>query len=725
MNKTKKSILISNPVIAKDWDVQKNISLDIKSVSATDKNPIWWCCENRHSYSVSPYTRIRTNGCKYCNKEKNSRKNLLQVRLLSGKSKRFSDVASSQVISEWAKDLNNIQPDQITSHSRIKINWRCSNGHVWEGTPKSRISGTGCPDCYKLNRINIILESKLKKSGSTLFQKYPYLANEWDYNKNHLDPNKLTPNSNYKAFWKCKFNHFWEASIYNRTGNGSGCPECSGSGTSKLEIYILCELRTIFSEVYWRKKIDTFEVDIYVPQYSFGIEVDGEYWHKNKVEKDKKKSIHLESKGIDLIRVRSDRINDVNDLFVIVKGYSNTDDFQDITNKIAYLLEKKIKNTKLSEYCLRKAQVASKDYQQMISRLPAPPEGESFLAVYPDVAVEWDYDNNAPLTPDLFTPKSDQKFWWICKEKHSWQATIKNRTLRRSNCPDCFDERRSEDSIKRNRDRLGSIGEKYPELVCFWDRQNNTEVDPNLVTAVQTNSYSWICNRLHTFTRQLKVMIKDQSCKHCHSIKETHPELFSEWDYSKNAAVDPIEITQGSDKPLWWVCKNGHSWSSSVVRKIKDNKKCHVCLSLGFRFPSLLNEWDFEKNTEIDPMVVHAGTTKKAWWKCLHGHQWETSIEYRTGDKKSNCPTCGRKIAAEKTRLMKLGKSGSLQDNFPELSIKWNQHLNKDLTPNNISSNSHMSVWWIYNCGNNFKQTPNHMVTLFKRKSSYGCGNCS
>ena len=65
----KKSILISNPLIAKDWDLQKNVDLNIEMVSSTDKGPVWWICENEHSYSVSPYTRIRTNGCKFCNKE--------------------------------------------------------------------------------------------------------------------------------------------------------------------------------------------------------------------------------------------------------------------------------------------------------------------------------------------------------------------------------------------------------------------------------------------------------------------------------------------------------------------------------------------------------------------------------------------------------------------------------------------------------------------------------
>jgi len=387
-------------------------------------------------------------------------------------------------------------------------------------------------------------------------------------------------------------------------------------------------------------------------------------------------------------------------------------------------LQTKFENDKISEYCKNRSQLAVKEYQEMISRLPAPPAGESFLAVYPGVAVEWDYEKNAPLTPDLFTPKSDQKFWWICKEKHSWQATIKNRTLRESNCPDCFDERRSEDSIKRNRDRLGSIGEKYPELVCFWDRQNNAVLDPNLVTAVQTNSYSWICNRQHTFTRQLKVMVKDQSCKYCYSINETHPELLAEWDYSKNAGIDPIEITQGSDKPLWWICANGHSWTAAPVRRIKENKKCKTCASLGFKFPELLDEWDFDKNIEIDPMNIHAGSLSKVFWKCKYGHHWETSIQNRTGDKKTNCPTCSSQIAIEKIRLSRLKKSGSLDDVYPEVAKKWNVELNDKLTAKTISSHSHIVVWWTCTCGKTFQKTPDQVVKLFTRGSSIGCGDC-
>lgn len=76
----------------------------------------------------------------------------------------------------------------------------------------------------------------------------------------------------------------------------------------------------------------------------------------------------------------------------------------------------------------------------MISRMPAPPDGETLADVHPEVALEWNFEKNYPLTPDLFTRASDQKVWWKCSssQSHEWPAVIKNRTLAKSGCPFCY-----------------------------------------------------------------------------------------------------------------------------------------------------------------------------------------------------------------------------------------------------------------------------------------------
>ena len=55
---------------------------------------------------------------------------------------------------------------------------------------------------------------------------------------------------------------------------------------------------------------------------------------------------------------------------------------------------------------------------------------------YPSVALEWDRDRNGTTSPEDVTFGSIRKFWWICDNGHSWQATVNNRTSGKG-CPKC------------------------------------------------------------------------------------------------------------------------------------------------------------------------------------------------------------------------------------------------------------------------------------------------
>jgi len=55
------------------------------------------------------------------------------------------------------------------------------------------------------------------------------LIEEWDYNRNEVNLEKVTYGSNKKVWWLCKkCNHGWEAFVYNRALGGDGCPACVG-----------------------------------------------------------------------------------------------------------------------------------------------------------------------------------------------------------------------------------------------------------------------------------------------------------------------------------------------------------------------------------------------------------------------------------------------------------------------------------------------------------------
>lgn len=132
---------------------------------------------------------------------------------------------------------------------------------------------------------------RLKKRGVSFAQEYPNLLKEWDYNDNvNIDPNKVTSGSNLKVSWICKYNHKWSAKITNRTGRKSKCPKCNPR-TSDLEIFVYSELYYIFNkEVKWQYKMNGYECDVFLPKLNVVIEIDGGYWHRDRLLPDLKKN---------------------------------------------------------------------------------------------------------------------------------------------------------------------------------------------------------------------------------------------------------------------------------------------------------------------------------------------------------------------------------------------------------------------------------------------------
>jgi hypothetical protein len=63
---------------------------------------------------------------------------------------------------------------------------------------------------------------------------------EWDYEKNRLNPEKITYGTQTKVWWKCSKGHSWSAQVSTRTRLGVGCPYCAGlkvwSGFNDLAI---------------------------------------------------------------------------------------------------------------------------------------------------------------------------------------------------------------------------------------------------------------------------------------------------------------------------------------------------------------------------------------------------------------------------------------------------------------------------------------------------------
>ena len=67
-------------------------------------------------------------------------------------------------------------------------------------------------------------------------------------------------------------------------------------------------------------------------------------------------------------------------------------------------------------------------------------------------------------------------------------------------------------------------------------------------------------------------------CPYCASVKICYenslgakrPDLVDEWDYDKNS-LTPYEIAPRSEKVIWWICPNGHSYSAIPCNRNHNN----------------------------------------------------------------------------------------------------------------------------------------------------------
>ncbi len=108
-------------------------------------------------------------------------------------------------------------------------------------------------------------------------------------------------------------------------------------------------------------------------------------------------------------------------------------------------------------------------------------------------------------------------------------------------------------------------------------------------------------------------------------------------------------------------------------------------------FPNLMSDWDFSKNTVIQPENMAAGSNKKVWWKCaVCGHEWLQCPNVR---KLGGCPVCSHAKGMQNMLARKLAKEGSFAVQFPELIKEWDFDKN-DIDPNTILPQKNIKIWW-------------------------------
>ena len=553
------------------------------------------------------------------------------------------------LLKEWDYEKNeelNILPEFLTDGSHYNVWWKCEKGHSWQTIVSNRTrQNRGCPYCS--HQLPIIGETDLAS-------RFPDLCKQWHPTKNKLKPSEVMPGTHKKVWWICDLGHEWEAEIKSRT-TGVGCPYCAGKKVLK-GFNDLATLRPEIAEqwhpskngdltpedvtvasgkkVWWIQKngyeweaavynrtgikagtkgftfrhtsfpeqavyyyikqvfpdaINSYrdifdngmELDIYIPSIKIGIEYDGRRYHSNidKQLSDQRKYNICKEKGIKLIRIKE--IPNTSLLIMEDHKIEIPEASELFLNwAIGYLCDKLEKNV---------VPDIKRDRKKILEYLSS--RQKSLIDEYPDIADEWNYDKNGTLLPEYFAPHSNEKVWWKCSKcGHEWEAAIGDRTRPDSTgCPDCSYYIAAEKRIKNRIAKIGSFADNYPDLLSEWDWNNK---------------------------------------------------------------IDPYEITPSSSQKVMWICKKcGSSWEADITHR-KAGRGCPYCAGrkikkglndLASLYPELMKEWDYEKNTDVDPSNLACKSSKNVWWKCSKcGHEWQARIYTRTSGR--GCPNWRKHI---------------------------------------------------------------------------------
>ena len=674
-----------SPEFAAEWHPTKNEDLTPDAMTARSGRKVWWLGKCGHEWQAKVADRSKGGGCPYCSGHK----------ILKG----FNDLATvnPELAAEWHPTKNReLTPNMVTSGSRKKVWWKCKHGHEWQTTVASRNKGASCPYCSGRKTI---------KGVNDLATANPSLASEWHPTKNgNLTPDMVTKWSEKKVWWLGKCGHEWRATISNRT-HGTGCQICQKElQTSFPEQAVYYYIQKAFTDAVNGDISFGRELDIYIPSIRTAIEYDGCYFHKS-VRKDRQKNIWCAKHGIRLFRIRECGCPDIEVKDVIIRKNSKDSSLEEAitellqrlgirdqsidinadrpdiyNNYIVHIKEKSFaivhpdlvvewhptKNGNLKPDMITKssgkkvwwlgkcghewqAKVSNRSHGKgcpYCSGHKAVAEVNDLATISPELAAEWHPTKNEDLMPDAMTARSGRKVWWLGKCGHEWQATILNRS-EGDGCPYC-----SGHKILKGFNDLATVN---PELAAEWHPTKKEELTPDMVAKGSNDKMWWLGKCGHEWQATISSRNKGVGCPYCsgknvlcgfNDLKTVNPELAAEWHPTKNEDLTPEMVTKGSNRRVWWKCKQGHEWQATISSRIQGNG-CSYCSGrkalkgvsdLATTNPELTAEWHPTKNEGMTPYMITKGSEKKVWWKCSQGHEWRATVYNRS--RGLGCPVC-------------------------------------------------------------------------------------
>ena len=431
---------------------------------------------------------------------------------------------------------------------------------------------------------------------------HPALCIEWDYSSNELTPDSVTRGTEKKFWWICKnkgCEQKFLSSVYSRT-KGSGCPQCS---------------RQIAKEKIGRPKLNKSLADVN-PTLA-------KEWHP-----------HLNRK-LSPFDVKEKSGQKVWWLC------ANSECVNEWQASVAHR-----SNGRGCPVCRRNSSA---------EKLSQPKDGQSLFERFPELAKELHPTKNQKVSGFTLSAYSAKKVWWLCPKKecgYEWAAPVQRRS-HGSKCPACCGQ-----AVTPKNNLMA----KNPALVEEWHPSKNGRLMPAGVTEGSNKKVWWLCRKEgcgHEWKSTAAKRKSGHGCGVCknkvvtpqNNLLVKNLDLAIEWHPSKNGAMKATDVTDGSNKKVWWLCKNAdcrHEWITSVSSRKTgigcpgcSNKAATAMNNLLVKNPTLFKEWHPFKNGNLKATDVTPGSGKRGWWRCSNVdclRDWRAIVYNRHRGR--GCPRC-------------------------------------------------------------------------------------
>lgn len=493
---------------------------------------------------------------------------------------------------QWSPD-NEKMPDELGYGSHYKAKFVCDCGNEYSSIIHSITARNRSCCCQKCSRR--VISEKIRKAKTkdkqTLQQwcrknKRKDILKQWS-KKNDRTPKDITAGSSYYALWVCdKCGYEWQAYVGTRISQNTGCPCCLNKkvavGINDLETW--CKqnnMEHLLREWDYKKNA---KLGI-TPQTITAGSAKKVWWKFH----DASKSISIRERTG---QIHKDRMSHGSSRAFNIKGISFPE------KAIAFYFEK---------------------YFDVIEKYKPDFLGNSEIDIYiPSLKMGIEYDGSVWHNKKR---KEDIAKYKLCKKNDVRLIRVRDHR--------CVELPKSVEVVKLKNEKtteLQSVIISLLELTGVNDP--DVDVERDRVEILKKVNLSIAQHSLKTWCEE--------------NGKEYILDL---WHKKKNGTLTPEHFSYSSTQRVWWKCKHGHEWQTSIDNaRCRGEDYCPICsnrvLLTGYNdleswckrngFDYILDKWDYELN-DIKPSEVLFGSRNKVWWKKEDGTSTFQSVDSRTG----------------------------------------------------------------------------------------------